>query len=231
MNSENNIMDSFSFNHPFTCMIAGPSQSGKTTIIKKIIDQCDNGLIGPPPNVIVYCFSRWQNAYEDIKMSRTAHFNISSYAKATISFIEGLPDIDNFDPSKRTLLILDDLMAQCGKDPRILDIFTTDSHHRNISVIFVTQNIFSQEKNCRTISLNSQYIILTNNPRDRLQLTILAKQMFPGSTQFFNEAYADAVSSKKYGYLLMDFTQTTGEENRIQTGILANEERIIYRKK
>ena len=231
-NSSNlNILEPFAFRHPFTCMIAGPTQSGKTTLLKKIISQCDNGLLEPPPNEIVYCFSRWQEAYDDIKMSRAklAHFNLSS--NAPINFIQGLPDFDNFDSTKRTLLILDDLMSQCGKDSRILDIFTTDSHHRNISVIFVTQNIFSQEKNCRTISLNSQYIILTNNPRDRLQLIILAKQMFPGSTQFFTEAYKDAVTCKDYGYLLMDFTQQTHEENRIQTGIFENEDRIIYRKK
>ena len=32
-------------------------------------------------------------------------------------------------------------MGECGKDKNILNIFTTDSHHMNISVIFVTQNI------------------------------------------------------------------------------------------
>ena len=147
MNWANNIdiLDSFKFQHPFTCMIAGPTQSGKTTILQKIINESDNGLLEPPPNCIVYCYSRWQKAFEEIKMSRAgpAHFNISSSAqKAIVTFNEGLPDMNSFDPTKRTLLILDDLMSQCGKDSRILDIFTTDSHHQNISVIFVTQNIF-----------------------------------------------------------------------------------------
>ena len=66
-NSSNlNILEPFAFRHPFTCMIAGPTQSGKTTLLKKIISQCDNGLLEPPPNEIVYCFSRWQEAYDDI---------------------------------------------------------------------------------------------------------------------------------------------------------------------
>jgi hypothetical protein len=81
-----------------------------------------------------------------------------------------------------TLIILEDLRFEAGRDPKILNIFTTDSHHKNISVIFVTHNIFSNQKHFRTISLNCQYIILTNNPRDRLQITILAKQMFPGES-------------------------------------------------
>jgi hypothetical protein len=37
-------------------------------------------------------------------------------------------------------------MTEAGKSEKILNIFTTDSHHKNISVIFVTQNIFSQKK-------------------------------------------------------------------------------------
>ena len=122
-------------------------------------------------------------------------------------------------------------MVECGKDSRGLRLLTTDSHQRNISVFFLIKNVFSQEINGRSISLNCQYIILTNNPRDKLQIVNLAKQIFPGSTNFFSEAYNDAVTQKKFGYLVIDLSQNTLEENRIQTGILQGEERIIYRKK
>ena len=220
-------VDSFHFRHPFTLMLAGPTQSGKTTIIQKIISQAWGGLVRAPPAAIIYCYSQWQDIYDEIKIGRAqgpSYFNVSS-----IIFNEGLPDLENIDTNRNTLVILDDLMQEAGKSEKILNIFTTDSHHKNISVIFVTQNIFSQQKNARTISLNCQYIILTNNPRDRLQVQILGKQMFPGDSSFFNKAYQDAVSSKEYGYLLCDFTQQTMEENRVQTGVFAGEERIIYR--
>ena len=225
--SNNNILDSFAFKHPFTCMIAGPTQSGKTTIIKKIISQCSSGLFDMSPDIIIYCYSQWQDAYEDIKNSGLD----KAIERIPVEFIKGLPDIEIFNPSKKTLLILDDLMTVSGKDKAVLDIFTTDSHHQNISVIFVTQNIFSKEKNSRTISLNCQYIILTNNPRDRLQISILAKQIYPSNTKFLTESYYDAVGSKKYGYLILDFNQLTNDENRIQSGILEGEERLIYRNK
>ena len=122
-------------------------------------------------------------------------------------------------------------MTECGKDPRVLDMFTKDSHHKSITVFFLTQNIFPQEKYSRSISLNCQYVLLTNNPRDRLQLINFGKQVFPGATKFFAEAFNDAVTQKRYGYLLLDFNQNTQEEDRVQSGVLANEERIIYRKK
>ena len=220
-------IEQFYFRHPFTCMLAGPTQSGKTTILQKIIGQAWGGLVRAPPTSIVYCYSQWQDIYDEIKIGRasgSSYFNVPS-----VVFNEGLPDLDNIDTNHNTLIILDDLMLEAGNNPKILNIFTTDSHHKNMSVIFVTQNIFAQQKNSRTISLNCQYIILTNNPRDKLQVQILGKQMFPGDSSFFNRAYNDAVSSKQYGYLLCDFSQLTSEENRVQTGILLGEERIIYR--
>jgi hypothetical protein len=59
--------------------------------------------------------------------------------------------LEAIDVEQNTLIILDDLMFEAGRDPKILNIFTTDSHHKNISVIFVTHNIFSNQKHFRTI--------------------------------------------------------------------------------
>jgi hypothetical protein len=134
----------FHFRHPFTCMLAGPTQSGKTTIIQKIIGQAWGGLVRAPPTSIVYCYSQWQDAYDEIKIGRAqgpSYFNVPA-----ITFNEGLPDIDAIDTNQNTLIILDDLMHEAGKSEKILNIFTTDSHHKNISVIFVTQNIFPNKK-------------------------------------------------------------------------------------
>ena len=233
MNFQSNFleMNPFEFKHPTSILIAGPSKSGKTTIISKIISQSDRGLVAPPPDQIVYCYKRWQKAYEDIKLSRVSPAQFKSESdQATIEFIEGMPDFSFFDSSKKTLLILDDLMTECGKSPKIMEIFTIDSHHQNLTIIFVTHNLFAQEKYSRTISLNCQYVILTNNPREKLQIISLAKQMFPGHPKFFAESFNDAVVSKEYGYLILDCTQSTKEENRVQTGIFENEERYIYRK-
>ena len=114
----------------------------------------------------------------------------------------------------------------------IKEIFTIDSNHQNISVFFLTQNLFSNEKNTRTISLNCNYMIILNNPRDRLQLSYLARQMFPENSKFLMECFSDAVENKHYGYLLLDFTQTTHKDHRVQTDICFDEsseiKRIIY---
>ena len=48
--------------------------------------------------------------------------------------------------------------------------FSRGSHHRNLSVIYIVLNLFYQEKDSRSISLNSHYLILFKNPRDKLQI-------------------------------------------------------------
>jgi hypothetical protein len=40
---------------------------------------------------------------------------------------------DFFDPRMRNVVVLDDLMSTAAKDPRINDLFTEGSHHRNLS--------------------------------------------------------------------------------------------------
>ena len=55
--------------------------------------------------------------------------------------------------------------------------------------------------------------------------------MFTGNSVFFSKAYDDDVTSRHYGYLLVDLTQENYAENRVQTGVFAGEERIIYRTK
>jgi hypothetical protein len=62
-----------------------------------------------------------------------------------IEFNQGIPEYD-LDVSQRNLIVFDDLMAQSGKDKHISDIFTKRSHHRNLSIIYIVQNIFIRAK-------------------------------------------------------------------------------------
>jgi hypothetical protein len=47
---------------------------------------------------------------------------------------------DFFDPRMLNVVVLDDLMSTAAKDPRINDLFTEESHHRNLSVIALNHN-------------------------------------------------------------------------------------------
>ena len=99
-------------------------------------------------------------------------------------------------------------MSEASNDKRICGLFTKGSHHRNLSVICLVQNLYYQEKEGRTMSLNSQYLVLFNNPRDQKQVMVLARQMYPGQREKFLNAYKMA-TSKPYGYLAIDLKPDT----------------------
>ena len=72
-----------------------------------------------------------------------------------VRFNEGLPaDFDNAK-DKPCFIILDDFLNEANSKD-VCDVFTKGSHHRNISVILITQNLFLQGCYCRYISLNGK---------------------------------------------------------------------------
>ena len=194
----------FSLQHPFTALVCGPTGCGKTQFTSKVIT---SNIISPAPEEILWCYGVYQDIFHSLV---NVHFN------------EGLPDLKNFDGSKRTLLIIDDLMHEA--DDKVTQIFTKGSHHRNISIMFLTQNLFHRSKHARTMSLNAHYIILFKSPRDVGQIGCLGRQMYPTrrGALFLGEAFRDA-TKRSYGYLFLDLKASTDEELRVRTNILPDE--------
>jgi len=62
--------------------------------------------------------------------------------KNIIKFCEGLlcPEDYLSDPLSSKLVIIDDLMRESS----IIDLFTKGNHHKNLSVILISQNLFHQ---------------------------------------------------------------------------------------
>jgi hypothetical protein len=131
--------------HPFTCIVAGCTQSGKTVWVKSLLENAQT-TISPAAQRIIRCYGQWQPSYFDMMR-----------AMPGTEFNQGIPeDIDNadyLDVSQRNLIVLDDLMAQSSKDKRIAELFTKGSHHRNLSIIYIVQNIFYQGKEISALML------------------------------------------------------------------------------
>ena len=135
-----------------------------------------------------------------------------------IEFVKGIPanieDEQFLNPAIRNLIGINDLMSEVSNDKRICDLFTKGSHHRNLSVICLVQNLYYQGKESCTMSLNSQYLVLFNNPRDQQQITVLARQMYLGQSEKFLSTYRMA-TSKPFGYLLIDLKPDTPNDKRL----------------
>lgn len=206
------------FQAPCSILICGPSQNGKTHLTYRILKE-SKGMFSSKPIKVVYCYSVFQPLF--VKMEEEIE-NIILY--------KGLPDsndINDWSEKKEQLvLILDDLLADAANSPDIMNLFTVGCHHRNISVIFLMQNIFPPGKCIRTISLNASYIILLRNHRDKHQISILGRQILPGQTHFLS-AYQQAVS-KMYGYLLVDLSPHTDKTYLLRTNIFIGEDNHIF---
>jgi len=197
--------------HPFTCIVSGPSGCGKSSLVKSILNE---NMIEPKPEKILWLYAEDQPLYKSVR---------------NVEFIQGIPeDFDtSFNASKKNVLILDDLMTKFHSDDRLTRLFSVGSHHKNLSIIFIIHNLFHYGKEMRTLSLNTHYIILFKNPRDRLQIATLGRQMYPGKSQFLIESFNDATKNA-YGYLMIDLKPTTSEKLRIRTSIRPDDTQLVY---
>lgn len=113
-----------------------------------------------PPRRIIYAYSEYQPLFDVMK--RTI---------PNIVFHQGLPDredLDNYSEGlDHVILVLDDLMLKITQSEDCVQLFTVTSHHRNITVFFLTQNLYPPGKYARSISLNCANVILFRNERDK----------------------------------------------------------------
>ena len=112
-------------------------------------------------------------------------------------------------------------MRDATRNSDICELYTEGSHHRNLSVIFLLQNIYHHGRENRTMSLNTQYLVLFKNPRDQLQVMTLSRQMFPHRSYQFMVQFNRA-TTKPYGYLVIDLKQNTPDSQRIRTDVFIN---------
>lgn len=200
-------MDTLKLKHPFTMLVAGPTGSGKTHFVQKLLN---HRMIHPLPKTVIWCYGVYQKLYAEM---------------ANITFHEGIPS--NLNQYTNAVIIIDDLMSELGNDSKLTKLFTKGSHHRNVSVIFIVQNIFHKGKEMREISLNSHYLVLFKNPRDRSQITHLGRQLYPSKIKFFQESYENA-TSKPYSYLLLDLKSETDDSLRMRTGMFPGDTYYVY---
>lgn len=207
------------FVHPSTFLVVGPTGSGKTYYISQLIN---NLHFDPSPDIIYYVYNEWQPDYELLQKNAK---NIYFIKGGAFEILENL--YNSLDPMFKNLLIIDDQMDSVGQSEILSKIFTQGSHHRNLSVIYLVQNMFAKGAAHRTASLNSQYIIIFKNPRDKGQIRILAKQLFPEKSKFLVDVFEQA-TKKPHSFLMLDLRQDTPEEIRVQSKVHPNKTAIVW---
>lgn len=196
---------------PFTMLVCGASGSGKSVFTRRLLK---SNIFEKDYERVVWCYGVWQPSF-------------SSASSDNIVYHSGLPTEDLLT-SGNMILVIDDLMQDAKNSTIVSDIFTKYSHHNNITCICLLQNLFPKGSEMRNISLNSNYIVLMKNSRDRAQIRHLASQMYPGNSRFLVKAYEDATKVNPYSYLFLDFRNTTDDRLRVRTGVLPGEDPFVY---
>jgi GTPase SAR1 family protein len=201
------------FKTPFTMNIIGPSKCGKTSLVSDLLENNET-MMTPIHQKIIYCYSQFQPLFDYLETKIK-----------NIEFVKGLPNLDDIS---NCLLVLDDLAQDCIDNKDIVHLFTVGSHHRNISVVLLTHNIFEKGKYMRRISLNCSYLVVFNNLRDKKQIKYLGTQLFPGEIKYFEEILQDVFSKQEHGFLIIDLLPTTLNEFRLRTFDFKNKKVYVY---
>src|SRR6266705_794479 len=90
------------FKHPFTCMIAGPTSSGKTFLVRNILKHHRFTLRFKDEIEtlqVLWSYGHWQNLYE------------KEVENCNINYTEGLPSAEYIREINPNVIIIDDLMS------------------------------------------------------------------------------------------------------------------------
>jgi hypothetical protein len=131
------------FKHPFTCIIGGPPWSGLSTSCIRFMQNLDTLCTEPNfPGGIIWCYS------EQSAVPRQQLKALRKNAQIRESVHENFEN----DHGLLCLFILDDLLKEVYLRA-VCDLFTKGSHHRNLSVILITQKFFTNPRTAATYRL------------------------------------------------------------------------------
>ena len=198
------------FKHPFSMIVAGSSGSGKTVFTKQVLHSADVEF-----QRIFWFYSEWQDGYQDC---------------AGVKFVSGMPTsldayLESTDGPK--LVVFDDMMTQCANSEMIAQAFTQKRHHHNVSVVLILQNLYCQGRVMRNVHLNTEYVVLFRNPRDKSQFGHFARQLEPKRSKDLVDAYVDA-TSRPYSHLLVDHKPHTPDQLRYRSDSLTRDRQVVY---
>lgn len=192
-----------------TITIAGPSQSGKTTLVEKLVTMRDVLFDDSFSCVIWFCAYIPKERIDGVK------------------YVQGLPNKSFQEIPPNALVILDDYMSELSQSNDFTNMLTKSVHHLPMTLIYITQNLFQRGKDDKTRRMNTNYIILFKNPHDRSQIEYLGRQMFPNDKKFLLNVYSDVTSDEPFSYILLDCHQDTPDVIRVRTRITEKNIRVF----
>ncbi len=110
-------------------------------------------------------------------------------------------------------------------DKRISRLSTQTSHHKNVLIFLLVQNLFPRGKESRDISLNvnAHYVSLFHSPIDKQQIKLFARRIFPENMDHFMAMYEKAAETP-FGQLSIDLKPTTKDKDRLHVNLIKEDQ-------
>ena len=188
---------------PFRLFLSGPSNSGKSLFILRLIQNLDL-VFESQFKTIFYCHPYYDTLGEKDKKL----MNDLKLAYPSIIITHEIPpllDLQRLDAP--TLLILDDLISSIVKNESMAHLYSIYSSHCNVSIITTTQNYFEPGKFSKTIIRNQTILVLFQTNSDRQSTNIITRQIFPGQSHFLEHCFlwlVHHVKKREHRYLIVN---------------------------
>ena len=184
----------FVLHNPFTMMVAGPTQSGKTTFVSRML-QHSPIFYSHIPNKIFYFYNIYKPTNRFLRKHVHQWFN-------SLPTMEMLEEIYKKHGSNNTVVIDDQALHIT---PDTAEMFSVGCSRFSTNIVFITQNLFGQQKANRDLSKNCMYVVLMRNTRECSSIRSFFLQQ-PENYKSLQNIYASACH-KPYSYLFCDLHQ------------------------
>lgn len=186
---------------PCSIVVFSPSMSGKTTLILEILKN-KSKYFDVEIFEVIYHYNIWSDQFSNQK---------------GIKFIQG-DEIELPTDNKPRILIIDDLLQSKKAQKSLVQIFTVEGHHLNISCIFATQELFVKE--LKTVSANAKIFFLSGGKRNFKSVRTLFSQM-DYDLDYLKSAYRDATKDEnEYNFFMIDLQKKISPELQIGSKVL-----------
>jgi hypothetical protein len=202
----------FHFKQPARALFVGATMSGKTHLIRRILAERQDLFNQPLRGRIVYVneyLPEWRYEFEH-----------------RVEFWRHLPS--NLESAPPSLLIIDDFAFDSDMLKACVPLFIKFSHHRNCSLFFVTQNLFVDNKDFRTLTMNCNVYFLFPAPRLMAQYDLfLTKLLGRRDAQRIRQEIFKPLLSQAHGYLVVDCQQ--GQNYCLRSNIIPSDRKeVVY---